>query len=157
SVQVKGLDQPVEVWRVGHEETDIDRFEALRGGAATRFVAREAEIALLLARWQQAKSGAGQVVLITAEAGIGKSRLVTALIREHLTAGADYNQIRYFCSPQHVDSALHPVIAQLERSAGIIRIDESSVRLGKLEALLEVTSASREDVALLAELLSLPA
>jgi predicted ATPase len=130
------------------------RFEALRGEALTPFVGREEEIELLSRRWRRAVAGDGHTVLLSGEAGIGKSRLVTAL-RDRL-AGDDHTRVRYFCSPYHQDSALHPFIAQLERAAGFAREDAAETRLDKIEALLAPASPSTEDLALFAELLSLP-
>src|SRR6516162_9780777 len=153
-VEVKGLDAPVRAWQVLDESVVESRFEALRGEALTPFVGREEEIELLLGRWRRAVAGDGQTVLLSGEAGIGKSRLVTAL-RDRL-AGEDHTRVRYFCSPHHQDSALHPFIAQLERAAGFAREDATETRLDKIEALLAPASPPTEDLALFAELLSLP-
>src|SRR3712207_4436804 len=113
---------------------------------------REEKLELLLRRWRRARAGEGQVALLRGEAGIGKSRL-TAALREAI-AGEDREELVLFCSPQHADSALHPVIARLERAAGFAQGDEPEVRLSKLEALLLPLEPPPEDVALLAELLS---
>ena len=96
---------------------------------------------LLLRRWAQAKAGEGRVVLISAEPGIGKSRLAAALAER--IAGEPHTRLRYFCSPHHQDSALYPVIAQMERAAGFARDDEPAARLGKLQALLAATERRR--------------
>jgi class 3 adenylate cyclase len=153
-IEVKGLDAPVGAWQVLDERMVESRFEALRGEALTPFVGREEEIELLLRRWRRAIAGDGQTVLLSGEAGIGKSRLVTVL-RDRL-AGEDHTRLRHFCSPHHQDSALHPFIAQLERAAGFTREDAAETRLDKIEALLAPASPSTEDLALFAELLSLP-
>ena len=150
-----GFAEPQRAWRVVRESGVTSRFEALRGEALTPFVGREEEIELLLRRWQRAITGEGQVVLLSGEAGIGKSRLVGAL-HERL-AGEPHTRLRYFCSPHHQDSALHPFITQLERAAGFAREDTLETRLNKLEALLGSAAPPCEDFALLAELLSLPA
>ncbi|MBV8334257.1 MAG: AAA family ATPase, partial [Alphaproteobacteria bacterium] len=142
-------------WRVLREGSVVSRFEALRGEALTPFIGREEEIELLLRRWQRAVTGEGQVVLLSGEAGIGKSRLVDAL--HDRLAGEPHKRLRYFCSPPHQDSALYPFITQLERAARFEREDRVETRLDKLEALLGPASPPREDFALLAELLSLPA
>jgi hypothetical protein len=152
-VEVKGLDAPVPSWHILHESSVESRFEALRGAVLTPFVARDKELAELLGLWQRAKSGEGQVVFLAGEAGIGKSRLITAL-RDRL-AGEAHRRLRYLCSPHLQDSALHPFIGQLEHAAGFEREDALQTRLDKLEALLAPASPSLEDLALLAELLSL--
>src|SRR5215471_8329136 len=131
------------------------RFEALRGKHTGALLDRNLELGFLLGHWQEAKKGAGRVVLLTGEPGIGKSRLANALIER--VAGELHQRLRYFCSPHHTDSALHPVIAQVERSAGFEREDTPETRLDKLEALLAPTNPPQEDVALLAALLSLSA
>ena len=111
------------------------RFEALHGGAASRrWSAASTSSALLLDRWEQAKDGEGQVVLLSGEPGIGKSRLLRAL-RERL-GDEPHTPLRYYCSPYHTNSALHPVIEQLERAAGFARDDPPERKLDKLEALL---------------------
>ena len=94
------------------------------------------------------------MVLLSGEPGVGKSRLLAA-VQERLR-DEPHARLRYFCSPHRQDSPLHPVIAQLERAAGFARGDPPEARLEKLEALLAPTSPPAEDVALLAELLSLP-
>ena len=114
--EVKGLDAPVSVWQVLRPGTVGSRFEALRSAALSPLVGRDAEIELLLRRWERAKEGEGQIVLISGEPGIGKSRL-TAALQERL-AGEPHIRLRYFCSPHHHDSALYPFIAQLEHAAG---------------------------------------
>ena len=120
----------------------------------TALIGREEESEMLLRRWSRAKTGEGQVVLVSGEAGIGKSRLTVALL-ERLAAEA-HTRLRYFCSPQRTDSALHPTIGQMERAAGLAHDDTPQVRLDKLDALLGQTSTSIEDAALFAEMLSLP-
>ena len=116
------------------------RFEALHAAGLTALVGREEEFDLLLRRWSKAKSGEGQVVLLSGEAGIGKSRL-TAELLERL-AGEPHVRLRYFCSPQHTDSALYPIIGQMERAAGLARDDDPQTKLDKLDAMLAQTSTS---------------
>ena len=130
------------------------RFEALHASGLTDLVGREEELELLLRRWSKAKTGEGQVVLLSGEAGIGKSRLTAALL-EHLAA-EPHTRLRYFCSPQHTDSAFYPIIGQMERAAGFARDDTSQTKLNKLDALLAPSATSAEDAALIAEMLSLP-
>jgi hypothetical protein len=127
------------------------RFEALHTTGLTALVGRGEETELLQRRWAKAKTGEGQVVLIAREAGIGKSRL-TAELLERLV-GESHTRLRYFCSPQHTDSALYPIIGQMERAAGLTHDHTTQARLDKLEA---QTSTSIEHAALFAEMLSLP-
>jgi predicted ATPase len=119
----------------------------------TALVGREKEFELLRRCWFKATDGEGQVVLLSGEAGIGKSRLTTAFVE--LLAGERQIRLRYFCSPQHTDSALYPIIGQMERAAGLARNDTLQVKLDKLDVLLNQTSTSAEDASLIAEMLSL--
>ena len=130
------------------------RFEALHASGLTALVGREEELELLLRRWSKAKSGEGQVVLLSGEAGIGKSRLTAALLERLATE--PHTRLRYFCSPQHTDSAFYPIIGQMERAAGFAHDDTPQAKLDKLDALLAQTSTSMQDAALFAEMLSLP-
>ena len=155
AVEVKGIAGPVPVWQVLRPSVVASRFEALRGSALTRLIGRDEEIDLLLRRWARAKAGDGQVVLISGEPGIGKSR-ITAELEERLHV-EPHLRLRYFCSPYHQDSALFPFIDQLGRAAGFAREDPPAVKLEKLEALLTRAAPPDEDVAFLADLLSLPA
>ena len=148
-----GFAEPQHAWRVLGESATVSRFEALRAGT-TPLVGRDEEIELLFRRWAQAKSGEGRVVLISGEPGIGKSRL-TAALSEHV-ATDPHTHLRYFCSPHRQDSALHPVIAQLEHAAGFARDDTAAAKLGKLRALLAPGTPNDDDIALVTDLLSLP-
>ena len=109
---------------------------------------------MLLRRWSKAKTGEGQVVLLSGEAGIGKSRLTAALLERLATE--PHTRLRYFCSPQHTDSAFYPIIGQMERAAGLAHGDTPQARLDKLDTLLAQTATSTQDAALFAEMLSLP-
>jgi class 3 adenylate cyclase/tetratricopeptide (TPR) repeat protein len=149
---LKGIG-PVPAWAVLRASAVESRFEALRS-RATSLVGREQEIEVLKRHWERAKYGEGRVVLLSAEAGIGKSRLVVALIE--MLQSEPHATFQYFCSPYHQASALFPVIARLGRAAGIERGDTPGVKFGKLEALISANSKVTEDVVLLAELLSLP-
>jgi predicted ATPase len=131
------------------------RFEALRGAALSPVVGRDEEIELLLRRWARAKAGDGQIVLVSGEASLGKSRIVAALAERLHTA--PYLRLRYFCSPYHQDSALFPFIDQLGRASGFALDDPPAARREKLEAVLAIASPPDEDVAFLTDLLSLPA
>ena len=153
TVELRGLPRAVPAWRVLSENRTVGQFEALRSGA-TPLVGRDEEMELLLRRWAQAKAGKGRVVLISAEPGVGKSRLAEALAQR--IAAEPQVRLRYFCSPHHQDSALYPVIAQMERAAGFRHEDAPPARLVKLQALLAATEPSTEEVALVAELHSLP-
>jgi predicted ATPase len=95
---------------------------------------REEEVELLVRRWSKAKTGEGQVVLLSGEAGIGKSRLTAALM-EHLDA-EPHTRLRYFCSPQHTDSAFYPIIGQMEQHAGLAHDDQPQTKLDKVDATL---------------------
>src|SRR6266516_869340 len=151
---VKGIAGPVRAWAVLQASSVASRFEALHPTGLTALVGREEEFELLRRRWFKATNGEGQVVLLTGEAGIGKSRLATAFVG--LLAGEPHIRLRYFCSPQHTDSALYPIIGQMERAAGLAREDTSQAKLDKLDGLLKQTSTSARDAALFAEMLSLP-
>jgi class 3 adenylate cyclase/predicted ATPase len=155
AVEVKGIAAPVPAWRVLRPSDVASRFEALRGSALTPLIGRDEEIDLLLRRWARAKTGEGQVVLISGEPGIGKSRLTAAL--EDPLRAEPHLCLRYFCSPHHQDSALHPFTEQFGRTAGFTRDDPPVSRLEKLEALLARSAPPEDDVALLADLMSLPA
>ena len=148
-----GFAEPQRVWRVAGESGIVSRFEALRSEATT-LVGRDEELELLLRRWQQAKAGKGRVVLISGEPGIGKSRL-TAELSQRIESDP-HTRLRYFCSPHHQDSALHPFIVQLERAAGFARGDGIEEKLGKLRGLLAPGVRNDSEIELLAELLSLP-
>jgi class 3 adenylate cyclase/predicted ATPase len=153
--RVKGFAAPLAVWRVEGVGRAEGRFEALHGEHLTPLVGREHEIALLLDRWEQAKEGEGQVVLMGGEPGIGKSRIIrelrARLDREPCTV------LAHNCSPYHVNTALYPLIDRLERQAGLDRADPPARQLDKLESLIAATFKDAQEVApLLADLLSIP-
>jgi predicted ATPase len=151
---LKGIAGPVQAWAALRASSVASRFEALHASDLTALVGREEESELLLRRWSRAKTGEGQVVLLSGEPGIGKSRLTAALLER--LAAESHIRLRYFCSPQHTDSALFPIIGQMQRAAGLAHDDASGARLDKLDALLAQTSTSIEDATLFAEMLSLP-
>jgi len=153
SQPLAGFAEPQRAWRVVGESGVVSRFEALRSGA-TPLVGRHEEVDLLMRRWQQAKSGEGRVVLVSGEPGIGKSRLAEALVER--VAAENPVLSRYFCSPHHQDSALFPIISQLERAAEFMRDDTPVAQSEKLAALFGDSAAASDDLALIAELLSLP-
>jgi len=155
AVEVKGIADPVPAWQVLRPSIVASRFEALRGSALSPLIGRDEEIGLLLRRWARAKAGEGQVVLVSGEPGLGKSR-ITAVLEERLHI-EPHLRLRYFCSPYRQDSALFPFIDQIGRVAGFVPTEPPAARLAKLEALLARRSVPEEDVAFLADLLSLPA
>ena len=150
-VRLKGLADPVQAWQVTGT-TEQSRFEAQHESSLTPLVGREEELELLLRRWQRAKSGEGQVVLLSGEPGIGKSRLTVTL--EERLQGEPYTPQRYFCTPQHTDSALYPIIRQFERAAEFERDDTPDSKLDTLLALL--APGQERDIHILTELLSFP-
>jgi class 3 adenylate cyclase len=151
---LKGMAEPVRAWVALRASTVESRFEAFHPSGLTALVGRAEETELLLRRWSRVKSGDGQVVLISGEAGIGKSRLTAALLES--LAPEPHTRLRYFCSPQHTDSAFSPIIGQMERAAGLLHDDTPQQKLDKLDALLAQSSTSIQDAALIAEMLSLP-
>ncbi len=151
---LKGLAGSMHAFLALKERAVESRYEALRMGELTPMVGRHDEIEVLLGRWERAKEGEGQVVLLSGEAGVGKSRLTAALLER--LADETYIRRRFFGSPQHTDSALHPIISQLERAISLKREDDATKRLDKLEATLAGAAATRENAALIAALLSLP-
>jgi class 3 adenylate cyclase len=151
---LKGVAEPLRAWVALRASTVESRFEALHAAGLTALVGREEEIELLRRRWSKTKTGDGQVVLLSGEAGIGKSRLTAALLES--LAPEPHTRLRYFCSPQHTDSAFSPIIGQMERAAGLLHDDTSQQKLDKLDALLAQASTSIQDAALIAEMLSLP-
>jgi predicted ATPase len=152
-VDMKGLAVPVQAWQVLRASAIESRFEALHSAEMTPLVGREEELDLLLRRWRRATSGEGQVVLLSGEPGIGKSRIIVAL-QERLVGEPHLNP-RHFCSPYGAASALYPVITRLERAAGFERGDSPGARREKLQAYLATTATSGQDVALLMDLLSI--
>src|SRR5215470_2403367 len=153
---LRGIVEPVNAWRVLSARRVSDRFEASRGAKLAPLVGRDSELALLDERWRQAVEGDGQVVILGGEPGVGKSRLARAL-RGRLEA-EPHHWVQYQCSPFFINTALHPVIAQLERAAGFSEGETVEAKLGKLEALHSFTGAEMDDApAVLAALLSLPA
>jgi class 3 adenylate cyclase/tetratricopeptide (TPR) repeat protein len=153
---LKGISTPVQAWQVVGETLAESRFDAAHAAGMTPLVGREEEIGLLLNRWDQAKDGEGQVILLSGEAGVGKSRIVRSL-RERLEKEAR-NRVLYYCSPFHQNTAFYPAIDQLERGLCFEKDDDPAEKLDKLEAVLDELGLSVPEIAPpLVSLLSLQA
>ncbi|MBV8458783.1 MAG: AAA family ATPase, partial [Acetobacteraceae bacterium] len=154
-IELKGIAGPVSAWQALRPSAVASRFEALRGLTLSPLVGRDEEIDLLLRRWARAKAGDGQAVLVSGEPGIGKSRITAEL--EGRLHTEPHIRLRYFCSPYCRDSALYPFIDQLWHAAEFAPDDPPEVKLEKLEGVLARSASPDEDVAFLADLMSLPA
>ena len=153
--ELKGIPDAARLWRVAGESTARGRFDSRVVGGLTPLVGRAEEIALLRRRWDHAKDGDGQLILLSAPAGFGKSRMTKAF-RDNLD-DPSIICLQYFGSPFHVNSAFYPFIRQLEWAAGIVRTDTGPQKLDKLEAVLEGSGeGGTEAAALVADLLSIP-
>ena len=149
SQRIEGFPEPLPAWRVLHETHATNRFEILRGRRMTKLVSREEEVRLLQRRWRSAVSGTGAVVIISGDAGIGKSRIAQTLRTEIATDAV--TSLQYQCSQFHEGTAFAPIIGHIEHAAGFLHGDASGVRTEKLRTLLE----GRENE-VLAALLRLP-
>jgi class 3 adenylate cyclase/tetratricopeptide (TPR) repeat protein len=149
----KGIHDEVHVWRVVGERDHAIRYEAMRGSRSGKVVDRSKEMALLNAAWEQAQAGDGRVVLLSGDAGIGKSCLLHCI--GNRIAEAEAIRVPLQCSAHHRDSPLYPLIIHLQRAAGFERADMPDVKLGKIERLLAAESAD-EGTPLVAALLSVP-
>ena len=150
---LKGFDDTVQCWCVKHERTGGSRFEASAGENLTPFVGRSEELEILKRRLHIARSGEGQVILVSGEAGIGKSRLAQSL-HEHMDDDDLFRS--YQCSPVHSSSAFYPVIANIERNAHINLGDSSVTKLEKLKGLAADSGFNKtEDMQILSALLNL--
>jgi class 3 adenylate cyclase/tetratricopeptide (TPR) repeat protein len=155
-VDLKGTSEPVHAWRVERALVTESRFDANRGGQAlTPLVGRDEELDLLLRRWSQAKDGEGQVVLLSGEPGIGKSRILNAL-RKRLDARG-VQPLRFQCSPYYVNSPFWPIVDNFERTLKFARDETSDAKLDKIEALVVTQyGLPRADVRFVASILSIP-
>jgi class 3 adenylate cyclase/predicted ATPase len=151
---LKGIAGPERAWAALRPSSVESRFEAFHASGMTSLVGRQEELDLLLRRWSKVLDSEGQVVLLSGEAGIGKSRLIAALSERLATE--PHTRLRYFCSPQHPDSALYPIISHMERAAGFAHGDTIQTKLDKLDVVLAQSFTPSEDSGLFAELLSLP-
>ena len=154
-LSLRGFADPVLAVGVSEGDHSESRFEALHGQQLTPLIGREHELGLLLDRWQQARDGDGQVVLLAGEPGIGKSRIIQSL-RDRL-ANEPHTPLRYFCSPFHRNTAFHPILDQIVHGARIQREDPPDVKLDKLEALFALSGMQTADAtAMTAALLGIP-
>jgi class 3 adenylate cyclase len=152
---LKGIVERVRAWRVVNLSQIEERFYATRSFQSGPLIGREEELSLLFRRWQQAKEGEGQVVLLCGEAGIGKSRLGQAL--RNKLSGEDPYQVRYQCSPYHKNSAFYPIVEQLKKAAKLNPTDTPHDKLGKIKELLAGTELNNPNaVPLVAALLEIP-
>ncbi len=152
---MKGVARPMQVYGIRGERAVASRFDAAAVAGLTPLVGREEEVGLVMRRWEQAREGEGQVVLLCGEPGIGKSRL-TQTVRERV-AQEPHIRVRYQCSPYYSNSAFYPMITQLERAAQFTRHDTPDQKLTKLEVLLgQGTEQVTEVAPLFAALLAIP-
>lgn len=140
-------------YQVLSEGQAASRFDALHGATLTPLVGREEDLGLLTRSWARARDGEGQVVLVSGEAGIGKSRLCRALAEQ--LAADPYEIVHWQCSPHHLDSALYPIASQIGRAAGFAPDDGASQRAAKAERLFVAAELGTNETALLTDLLGL--
>ncbi len=151
---LKGIAAPLRAYAVVGERAIESRFDAHAAGRLAAMVGRDGELALLKERWRIAAAGEGQLVIVSGDAGIGKSRVVRAL--QDALAAEPHVRINYQCSPYHADSALYPVTQQLARAAGFGPADGAEAKLDRLQTLLgEAASGGVKDVAVVAALLGI--
>lgn len=150
--QLKGLADNLSTFEVLGERPLESRFGAMHGGTLAELAGRDAEMATLLAKWHLAGSGAGQTFVLSGAPGIGKSRVVEALVEA--TFLDERHVVRYQCSPYHGDLALFPAISQMTYTAAIAKDDSQTARLTKLQgALAEVPGVTADALAYIAALL----
>jgi len=151
---VKGFSEPIKAFRAT-EIHAANRFDAATSENMSPFVARQSELNLLTDRWQQACAGDGQVVLLSGEAGIGKSRILHELAG--ILSATPHISIRYQCSPFNANTPFYPIVEQLRAAAGFIKSDSNEIKLDKLEQLIRETLGNVDTITpLIADLMSLP-
>jgi predicted ATPase/class 3 adenylate cyclase len=155
TVPVKGFPEPIQAWEVMRTSAIESRFEALHADQQVPLLGREQDIDLLLQCWAQAKIGRGRMVLLSGEPGIGKSRIAADLM-ERLSCER-LSPLRFFCSPDRLDSPLYPLLARVERAADLKPDDTEEQKLAKIEALLPSSNDKSAHAALLADLLIISA
>ncbi|MDR3531799.1 MAG: AAA family ATPase [Rhodopila sp.] len=153
-VKLKGLQEAARAWAVLGRSPTENRFEALRHGRRP-LVAREEEITIMRRQWRLARLGHGRTILLSGDAGIGKSRLVAAF--EASIGHQPHISLHFICSSYHADTPLYPVIRYLERAAGVQRGTSPTAQRAALARLVTGGSNPEQDIALLANLLSIPA
>jgi len=150
---LKGFAEPVLAFRVLQERPGLSRFEATRSlSQATPFVGRALEVGLLLDRWRQAEAGDGQLVLLSGEQGIGKSRITDALWRS--VAEGDNHRIRFQCTPQHINSPLYPAITHLVATTGVNAAGDEDARREAVQQAIPGLGGDQQ--MLIADLLGVP-
>jgi class 3 adenylate cyclase len=155
AIEGNGL-PPLAAWKVDGENVAASRFDARRGTVMSPLMGRQEEIELLLRRWSQVRRGEGRVVLLSGEPGIGKSRIAESLLGK--IEDEPHNRLRYFCSPHHAHSSLHPFIEHLKRTANFEPGIDARAKLDRLGDLFKPIAAHvSRDVALVAELMGIPA
>ena len=151
--ELKGFKTPIPVFAI-HRDRKVDSRFAARAGGLSKFVGRTSELGILLERWELAKANQGQVILVSGEAGMGKSRLVDAF--EECLHGGKHELIRLQCSPYHATSAFYPIVERLSRLAGFSPSDDARTRVEKLQAILRPYGENPHEVGpVYTELLSL--
>jgi class 3 adenylate cyclase/predicted ATPase len=154
NVSLKGFEKPVQTWQVLSVELPASRFEAHRAARLVNFIGREDEVSLLYGRWREVVGGEGQVLLLTGEAGIGKSRIIQILCER--IGEERHHIIRYQCSPHHTSTALYPAINYLRQAAGFASNDSSNAKLNKLNFMaVEAGVEDQKTVSWIADLLSI--
>jgi class 3 adenylate cyclase len=147
---LKGIPDPVEAFEVRAEHAGgLSRFEALHQ-AVTPLTGRKDELDILRSHWEEVKTSKSRTMLVSGEAGIGKSRLLLAF--EDLLLPEQVVKVHYFCSPHHRDTPLYPVISQIERASNIVRDESDEAKLNNLTAYLSSNHASEQDVAQITDL-----